>query len=70
MDRIKSKNCGSRAWSKVILSQAKDLKTVRRYQMLPSIMRIHFCAFHFVRFEGVNVSIAIALYAWFHGTDS
>ena len=26
MDRIKSKNCGSRAWSEVILSQAKDLE--------------------------------------------
>ena len=30
MDRIKSQNCGSRAWSKVILGQAPDLKTVRR----------------------------------------
>jgi hypothetical protein len=34
MDQIKSKNCGSRAWSKVILSQAQDLKTVRRDKML------------------------------------
>ncbi len=32
MDRIKSQNCGGRAWSKVILSQVQDLKTVRRYK--------------------------------------
>lgn len=34
MDRIKSKNCGSRAWSEVILSQAQDLKTVRGYKKI------------------------------------
>jgi|GEM_PF-1125093 hypothetical protein len=32
MDRIKSQNCGSRAWSKVILGQAQE--TVRRGRML------------------------------------
>ena len=34
MDRIKSQNCGSRAWSKVILGQAPDLKKVRRKRLL------------------------------------
>jgi hypothetical protein len=53
----------------VILNEVKDLKSLKiRDSSL--YMRIHFCIFHFIRFEGVNVSIAIALYAWFHGTDS
>ncbi len=34
MDRFKSKNCGSRAWFKVILSRAQDLKTVRSDKVL------------------------------------
>lgn len=33
MDRIKSQNCGGRAWSKVILSQVQDLQVVRRDKM-------------------------------------
>ncbi len=33
-------------------------------------MNIYFWVFRFVRFEGVNVDIAIALYEWFHGSDS
>ncbi len=32
MGRIRSQNCGGRAWSKVILGQVQDLKTVRRYK--------------------------------------
>jgi hypothetical protein len=37
MDRIKSRNCGSRAWSDVILSQTKELKTIRNTRCFASL---------------------------------